>query len=439
MKNLSLKFKMYLGFLLIAAFSLLGFLWFIESRVFFLYWKDILIFGLLVFLSEQFAIDLPTRATISVSATIILAAAFSLGPLVAALATFFAVISWNDIKDRVPLYRVLFNFSQFLLSAGLAGLVYLKSGGFILIERGLKLTDFPFIFIPLLLASATYFLLNTGLTSFAIGFLEDISPLNVWLFNYKWMMPNYFMLAILAIVLAQVYAGTGVFAVVLLFAPLIIARETFQVFMKQRRAYAETIAALAKTLEAKDAYTAGHSERVSKFAELVARELKLREDRVEFVKYAALLHDIGKVGISKRILNKPGRLTDEEFAKIQEHPEIGANILKEVEFLKNIVPGVFHHHEHYNGNGYRGGLKGEEIPLEARIIAVVDCFDAMMSNRPYRKSYSKKAVLKELKFCCGTQFDETIVEALFKVLSVEKSEYPLIETDEKVKEENEEK
>jgi putative nucleotidyltransferase with HDIG domain len=140
---------------------------------------------------------------------------------------------------------------------------------------------------------------------------------------------------------------------------------------------------------------------------------------VEVLKYAALLHDVGKMGVTKKILNKIGQLSDAEYKKVQEHPTIGANILKEIAFLESIIPSVFHHHEHLNGRGYVDGLKGEEIPLMARILAVADSHDAMTSTRPYRVSLGKDEVVEELISCCGEQFDRTVIEAFLKVLGVE--------------------
>ena len=178
-----------------------------------------------------------------------------------------------------------------------------------------------------------------------------------------------------------------------------------------------TMAALGTLAEIKDAYVRGHQERTSRWAATLAQEMGLSPDRVRSTKMAGLLHDLGKVGTSRHILNKPGRLTEEEFAKIKEHPPLGSiMIMSEIETLQQLVPVVRHHHERFDGKGYPDGLAGEEIPLEARIIAVVDSFDAMTHERSYRKAMSREEAMAELECCAGTQFDPAVVEAFLAVL-----------------------
>lgn len=179
-----------------------------------------------------------------------------------------------------------------------------------------------------------------------------------------------------------------------------------------------TISALVQALEAKDPYTRGHSERVAKYAEMIAREIKLPEDRIEILRYAALLHDIGKIGIARKVLNKPGRLNFEEFKRIQAHPRIGAGIIGDIDFLKDAIPAVYHHHEHLNGRGYSEGLKGDRIPLLARIMTVADSFDAMTSTRPYRPALSFEEAATELNECRNSQFDGRIVDAFINAMDI---------------------
>jgi diguanylate cyclase (GGDEF)-like protein/PAS domain S-box-containing protein len=179
-----------------------------------------------------------------------------------------------------------------------------------------------------------------------------------------------------------------------------------------------TMAALGTLAEIRDPYVRGHQERTSRWAAALAEEIGLATDRVRSTRMAGLLHDLGNVGTSKHILNKPGKLTEEEFAKIKEHPPLGSiMIMSEIETLQRMVPVVRHHHERFDGQGYPDGLGGEEIPIEARILAVVDAFDAMMHERSYRKALSKEQTIAELKHCAGTQFDPTVVEAFLALLS----------------------
>lgn len=174
-------------------------------------------------------------------------------------------------------------------------------------------------------------------------------------------------------------------------------------------------------IEAKDVYTKGHSDRVAGLAQLIAERMDLPYSEKE-VAQAGLLHDIGKIGISERILTKPGSLTDEEYQIIKSHPEKGAQILEPLVMFKKSAAAVRHHHERYDGKGYPDGLAGEEIPLLARVIAVSDAFDAMTSDRPYRKAFSYDIARQKILSASGTQFDPTVVEAFN---SIEEKKYHL--------------
>lgn len=174
----------------------------------------------------------------------------------------------------------------------------------------------------------------------------------------------------------------------------------------------EAIMLVAKTLDARDRYTSQHSERVSQYSCLIGREMGLPEDECENLRKVALLHDIGKVGVPDAILNKPGRLTDEEYAAMKKHVDYGAEILKNFTGLRHAAEGAQFHHERYDGRGYTHGLKGDQIPLYGRIIGVADAFDAMTSNRCYRKHLDMKTVLGELERCKGSQFDPKIADIM---------------------------
>lgn len=182
------------------------------------------------------------------------------------------------------------------------------------------------------------------------------------------------------------------------------------------QAHFNTIQALAEALETKDIYTRHHSERTVNHALMVADELSLSSKDKEYIRYAAILHDIGKIGIPEAILNKPARLTPEEYQLMKQHPVMGAEIVRQVEFLAPVVPLVRHDHERYDGEGYPDRLRGEQIPLGARIVAVVDAYDAMTTDRIYRKAPGSAYAMNELKQCSGTQFDPLVVEAFLSGL-----------------------
>lgn len=183
----------------------------------------------------------------------------------------------------------------------------------------------------------------------------------------------------------------------------------------------EAVYALAHTVGAKNAYTEEHSEEMVKLSTELGKKLNLTDQELEDVKHGAMLHDIGKLGISEKILLKRGKLTKKEFEIIKKHPQIGADIIRPVHFLRDVVPIILHHHERYDGYGYGAKLRGEEIPLGARIVAVVDVYQALVSNRPYRKAYSRREAIKIIREESGTHFDPKIVKAFMEVISKRKA------------------
>jgi response regulator RpfG family c-di-GMP phosphodiesterase len=190
------------------------------------------------------------------------------------------------------------------------------------------------------------------------------------------------------------------------------AIENSKLYEELRESYMETLTALANAVEARDTYTRGHTERVWYMAELIARQMGWEEDRLWEVKMGGILHDIGKIGVPDAILNKPKALTQEEFEVMKQHPACGAKILEGISFLKPAIPYVLYHHERYDGKGYPNRLRGEQIPIQGRLMAVVDTFDAITSDRPYRKSKGFKLAIKEIKDCSGTQFDPKVAKIL---------------------------
>jgi len=195
------------------------------------------------------------------------------------------------------------------------------------------------------------------------------------------------------------------------------AIENASLYRDVHESYLSTIRALASALEVKDPYTRGHSDSVARWAVAIARRLEMSHQEVEGIEVAAILHDIGKIGIREDILNKHGKLDDGEWAEVKKHPELSCKIINGINFPWDIKPIIYAHHERYDGNGYPVGLRGEEIPLGARIIAVADLYDAMTSDRAYRRGLSREVVIKELKRVAGTQLDPGIVEIFIGMLA----------------------
>lgn len=196
-----------------------------------------------------------------------------------------------------------------------------------------------------------------------------------------------------------------------------INEELTETNEKLEQAYLDMVETLRFTVEAKDSYTRGHSDRVSEYSVLIGQKVGLPEDQIKTLRVGGLFHDIGKIGIPDSILLKPGKLTDDEYSEIKNHPSIGAHILGSATIFKDIIPIVKHHHEKFDGRGYPSGLKGEEIPYLARIAAIADTFDAMTSRRSYRNALDLQYVKDEIKRCEGTQFDPQLAEAFLEILN----------------------
>ncbi len=221
--------------------------------------------------------------------------------------------------------------------------------------------------------------------------------------------------AVLAII-ALIVLITFTVVRLLMYRTIVHQRKELERAKEQARMGNQTVFAIAKTVDAKDENTSQHSSRVAEYSVLIAREMGFTDDECENLRKAALLHDIGKIGIPDRILNKPGKLTTEEYDLMKSHVTRGAEILKDFTMIEHLSDGVLYHHERYDGKGYVQGLKGKEIPLYGRIIGVADAFDAMTANRVYRKRLDFKTVLEELLRCRGTQFDPDIADILLSLI-----------------------
>ncbi|GAB3659884.1 HD-GYP domain-containing protein [Actinocorallia lasiicapitis] len=347
-----------------------------------------------------------TGARVTMSYAAILASVVLLGPGGAAVVGACAVATPQDIPSVV---KRLFNGAQFSLCGFAAGHVFvaLAPDG----DRPLERILFPFA-----VTLVVFVVMNIGMTcgvlllarlSTGADLARDYAPLAVGCLGF----------GSFGLLIAGSWPASGPAAPVLVLAPIAAASWAFGQVAAQQRAHEAVLATLCQAVETKDFYTRGHSERVSRGSMMIAEELGFRGKRLEAIRFAGMLHDVGKLGVSTKALQKDGDLTAEEYAAIQLHPMYGLDIVREIDFLDEALGGIMHHHEKLNGRGYPLGLAGQEIPEFARIIGVADTFDAMTSTRSYRKARTIEVAVAELERCSGTEFDPAMVAALLRALA----------------------
>ena len=238
----------------------------------------------------------------------------------------------------------------------------------------------------------------------------------VWALSAGSVMLGIVALVFLGWLMAEVAIKVGLWATLLFMIPLLLARYSFTKYAETRALFIGSVSALSQAIDAKDGFTRGHADRVSRIAGAIAREMSLSEKTIEQVELAGMLHDIGKIGVEDQILMKPARLDPHEQELMRRHPIYGASILAPSESLRPLAPLVLHHHENYDGSGYPEGRKGEDIPLGSRIIIVADAYEAMTSDRIYRKAIGHERAMDQLNRYKGIQFDPKVVRALGTLL-----------------------
>src|SRR5262252_7436408 len=317
-------------------------------------------------------------------------------------------------NPRPRLIQLLFNFANLSLSIAAANQVFHSQLAY---RFGLRW--------PLLLAAAstTYFAVNTMSVSGIIAMSERRNPVSVWRECYLWSFPYYMLGALIAGGVSVINRLLG-WQVAIMVLPIVYwIYRSYRVYLDRLEAekkhteeiadlHLRTIEALSLAIEAKDHNTHDHLKRVQTYALQLGRDLGLNEAELNAIRAAAMLHDIGKLAVPEQILSKPGRLTPEEFEKMKIHPVVGAEILDRVQFPYPVVPIVRSHHEKWDGTGYPDSLVGEGIPIGARILSVVDCFDALTSERPYRRAMSPEEAMEQLKLESGVSYDPRVVECI---------------------------
>lgn len=396
----------------------------------------LLLFVVMLIFTEWISLDLYVRDTaISTSAVPMLAGTLLFGPVGAlVLSIAFALTSY--FKFRGPFSRILFNASNQLIAA----MLYLGILRLILVPFSQWLTSLQLLYT--IFAMTIAYLVTTILVAIGIHLNNGGGLFQIWREQFHWLGPYYLVMGLIAYALVFGYTTANFLGIILVVAPLLMLRFSQVQYIqhtrkmvaevREKNARLENIAreissinyglldTLAEVIDLRDHYVLSHSRRVTEYAVSISEILGLNPKQIEVVRKASLLHDIGKLGIPDAILGKPGSLTHEEYQVIQQHAEMGAALLEKSPSLRGLIPPIKHHHEAYDGSGYPLGLKGNQIPIEARIVAVADAIEAMASDRPYRQARPPATIIAELTRCSGTQFDPQVVEIAIQLIKTQK-------------------
>ena len=382
------------------------------------------LFAILGVLTGSLTIRIATvEASISVADTFFIAAAILFGPAPATAAIAIDSLVLSSRKKH-PIDRIGFNVAAPALSLWTATHAFFFFAGIPpLASTGLAMPPVG----PLLVLAAIYFLLNSSLIAIAVALESKTAPLKIWREHFMWLGVGYFAAASMAFCLTFITQQVGLLAIAIVVPVLITFHLTFRAsfgrledarqHVKQvDRLYSSTIETLAMAIDAKDDVTHNHVRRVQAYARALAAALGVTDElTLKAINAAALLHDTGKLGVPERILNKPGGLTPAEFEQMKRHVDVGADILTLVDFPFPVVPIVRCHHENWDGTGYPAGITGVDIPIGARILSVVDCFDALTSDRPYRAALTNEAAVAILMDRRGTMYDPAVVDAFINI------------------------
>jgi HD superfamily phosphohydrolase YqeK len=379
-------------------------------------WQYVVFLGILVIVSESRATQLRKgQLTWSPSSAAMLASVVLAGPVGAAIVGACTALG---LRRGPSILQRVFNTAMYALSAYLAGRAFLALGGHVGLPDE---KSFPGIIAPFAGAALVLVVANHGLLSGVLWLTRPPggTPSGVGVGLSGRLLLSDLGYAAYGLLIAALWSVVGFFAPLLVLIPLFVARWAVAQFAEQQKAYEATVGALCQAVETKDFYTRGHSDRVSRGSVMIAREIGMRGERVEAIRYAGMLHDVGKLGVPTKVLQKTGKLTEEEYDAIQLHPMRGLDIVREIGFLDEALAGIMHHHERIDGRGYPMGLAGDEIPEFARVLAVADAFDSMTSTRSYRGARPVAEAIEELRKWSGTQFDPAFVDAFVAALKRE--------------------
>ncbi|MGV8983482.1 HD-GYP domain-containing protein [Clostridium sp.] len=421
MKKLPLNLAIYIISIYIITFISFLVFFTIEHTIFLPMRFDIFIFFVvLTTLTESFTvtyrnISFSTSFAITVASFILFGAINAI--LILVLGVLLRLLKTNNGYKHIfntPFYGTLFNCCGFTIPIIFGNYFYKLAGG---TAYNGKLNN---NLLPIIVFGIVFYIINTFIISIVYSITNNKGIIYSFLSNFKLVLLNTFAMTPFGILFAYIFNLYSYGGVFLILTPILLARYTFSLYIQTKSQYVQTVDALMLAMEARDKYTEGHSQRVAEISVRIAKELKYSDWKIERLNMAALLHDVGKIGIDDQILNKPGKLTNEEFDIIKTHPLIGYNILKDIKNLENILPVVHYHHERYDGKGYPDGKKAEELSIDVFIVQLADSIDAMASDRLYRKAFTHDVIIEEVKKCSGTQFHPEVVGAYLKMLEKQK-------------------
>ncbi|MFE9682843.1 HD-GYP domain-containing protein [Streptomyces sp. NPDC006285] len=356
---------------------------------------------------------------------VILAAAFLLPPPTAALVPLPGVLQAR-VEQRPRGLRRVWRAARLALGAWAASQVHWTLGG----RDAVVTSDFPYALVTAGAAVVAFCLVLTVLDGGILALAERVPVRAAWRGQFLRSLVPAAVHGPAGLMMAVLWRSPyGPAAALLVLLPMYVSWWAFAQYHRERAAHQATIRALVQAVDIKDGYTRGHSERVGQASMMIARELGMDDERAEALRFAGILHDVGKLGVPTRLLRKDGPLTPEERRVIELHPEYGHEMVRGIGFLGEARSAILHHHERLDGSGYPYGLKGCQIPEFARVVAVADAFDAMTSTRSYRRARPVPAALEELERCAGAQFDPRMVEAFVRAL-VRQGWHPVVTADE---------
>jgi len=416
------------------------------------------LFILMAVMAELGSVQLfqTSRSWVSMSSVVAVASIVALGPTAGVL-TYLASGLTTGIRTTLQGYksagrasliqRTAFNAGMWVIAAAAAGTVYTLAGG--------KPDPSPALSVipALVLTAVVEWIVNAGILVGVISIQTGQKPFEIWKRDIGWQAPVSIIGGIVGGgFLAIAYGMYGILGLIVMLFPILSTSYAFSIYKKNMQGYvdglenlnkdlkdamsaversnvdlvnanqainrlnAELFRSLAKVFDMRDPYVGGHAAQVATYAVGIAQALGLPQERIELVRQAAFLHDIGKLAIPEAILHKPGKLTPIEYEFVKKHADIGANLLASTEGLKHLAPFVRHHHERWDGAGYPLGLKGDQIPLEARILNVCDSVETMASDRPYHRSKSFDEIVTEVLHCAGTQFDPEVANVFVEMI-----------------------